>query len=271
METARQHRAQGARRVGGAAARATDVAAEGANWLLAALPPAEYGRIAARLEPVPLPLRTVLIEPNEPITHVYFPTAGVISMVSPMPDGVVEVGTVGREGMAGVPILLHAEATSTRAFVQVAGGAQRIAADDLRAAVRESPVLERLLFRYVQALFGQVAQTAACNRLHTLEERCARWLLMTADRVDGPTLELTQQFLAEMLGTHRPAVTLAAGALQKAGLIQYSRGKVTVVDRAGLEAASCGCYAVIRDGYRQLLPQPPAPSSPSHASPGAAH
>jgi CRP-like cAMP-binding protein len=249
------------------AAAAANGAAEGVNWLLAALPAEEYGRLAARLERVPLPLRKVLIEPNEPITHAYFPTAGVISMVSPMPDGVVEVGTVGREGMAGVPILLHAEATSTRAFVQVAGSALRMAADDLRAAVRGSPVLERVLFRYVQALFGQVAQTAACNRLHALEERCARWILMTADRADGPTLELTQQFLAEMLGTHRPAVTLAAGALQKAGLIQYSRGKVTVVDRAGLEAASCGCYALIRDGYRQLLPPPSA----SPAPPVAAH
>lgn len=239
-----------------ATARGGDV-----NWLLAALPAEEYDRIATRLERVPLPLGTVLIERDLPITHIYFPTDGVVSMISPMPDGVVEVGTVGREGMVGTPILLHAEAAATRAFVQVAGSAQRMRADELRAVVRESPTLERVLYRFVQALFGQVAQTAACNRLHTIEERCARWLLMTHDRVSGPTLPLTQEFLAEMLGTHRPAVTLAAGALQKAGLINYSRGKIRVVDRAGLEAASCPCYAIVRDGYRDLVQPPPAPGS----------
>jgi CRP-like cAMP-binding protein len=269
MEHSREHRTEQPRRAQRVVREdAGDGGAPGSeiNWLLAALPVDEYARLEPHLERVPLPLGKVLIERDAPITHAYFPTSGLVSMVSPMPDGVVEVGTAGREGMAGVPILLHAESMATRAFVQVAGSALSITADDLRTAVRESAALERVLFRYVQALFGQIAQTAACNRLHSLEERCARWLLMTHDRVGGATLPLTQQFLAEMLGTHRPAVTLAAGALQKAGLIRYTRGKVTVVDRAGLEAASCACYGLIRDGYRQLVPPPPAAISPRTAA-----
>jgi len=143
----------------------------------------------------------------------------------------------------------------TRAFVQVPGHAYRMAGADLATALRESPRIERLVHRYILALFDQAAQHAACNRLHALEERCARWLLMTHDRVDGDVLPLKQQFLAEMLGVHRPAVTIAAGALQKAGVIRYTRGKVTVLDRAALEEASCECYGIIARRAAELLDQ----------------
>jgi CRP-like cAMP-binding protein len=222
------------------------------NQLLDALPAMELARVMSRVEPLPLPLGMVIYEPNARIEHVYFPTDGVVSMVSIVERGTVEVGTVGREGMVGLPILLHAESMPTRAFVQVEGAGLRIPSAELRAAMRESPALERLLYRYAQALFDQVAQSAACNRLHTIEERCARWVLMTHDRVATDVLLLKQQFLAEMLGVHRPAVTLAAGALQRAGLIKYTRGKITVLDREGLESASCPCYEIAQRAQERL-------------------
>jgi CRP-like cAMP-binding protein len=173
--------------------------------------------------------------------------------VSEMREGTVEVGTVGREGMTGLPLVLHATTMPSRAFVQVPGHAYRMHGADLCAILRRSPHVERLVYRYVMALFDQAAQHAACNRLHTLEERCARWLLMTHDRVDGDVLLLKQQFLAEMLGVHRPAVTIAAGALQKAGVIRYTRGKVTVLDRNALEDAACECYGIITRRDAELL------------------
>jgi CRP-like cAMP-binding protein len=193
-----------------------------------------------------------IYEPNAPISHVYFPLSGIVSMVSTMREGTVEVGTVGCEGMTGIPIVLHADSMPTRAFVQVQGEALRIGAADLRDAIRESRTLERLLSRYALALFDQAAQSAACNRLHSLEERCAKWLLMTHDRADSDVLPLKQTFLAEMLGVHRPAVTVAASALQRAGMIRYTRGKVRVVDRAALEGAACDCYAITRRNFEQL-------------------
>jgi CRP-like cAMP-binding protein len=223
------------------------------NRLLAALAPEELERLVPDLEFVPLPVGMPIYEPHHTISHVYFPTSGIISMVSEMPEGTVEVGTVGLEGMTGLPLVLKARTMPTRAFVQVPGHAYRLSDVDLFRAMESSPRFERLLYRYVLALFDQTAQHAACNRLHSLEERCARWLLMTHDRVDGDVLHLKQQFLAEMLGVHRPAVTLAAGALQKAGVIRYTRGKVTVLDRSALERASCGCYAIITRRAEALL------------------
>ena len=223
------------------------------NRLLAALPPEELERLLPVLESVPLLVGMPIYEPNEVISHVYFPISGIISMVSEMPEGIVEVGTVGLEGMTGLPLLLGARTMPTRAFVQVPGHAYRMREEDLKRATGESPRFERLLYRYVLALYDQTAQHAACNRLHSLEARCARWLLMTHDRVDGDVLPLKQQFLAEMLGVHRPAVTLAAGALQKAGVIRYTRGKVTVLDRPALERASCACYQVITRRAEELL------------------
>ena len=223
------------------------------NRLLGALSAEEREDILPLLEAVPLIDGMPIHEPHEPITDVYFPISGVVSMVSEMRDGTVEVGTVGREGMTGLPLVLHANTMPSRAFVQVPGHAYRMRGVDLCAALRRSPRIERLVYRYVLALFDQAAQHAACNRLHALEERCARWLLMTHDRVDGDVLPLKQQFLAEMLGVHRPAVTIAAGDLQKAGVIRYTRGKVTVLDREALEDAACECYGIISRRDAELL------------------
>ena len=223
------------------------------NKLLAALPRDALGGVLPLLTHVPMPAGMVIYEPNVRITDVYFVLTGIISMVSEMREGTVEVGTVGCEGMTGLPIVLAADTMPTRAFVQVPGEALRMTAGDLLRVMDESPKLRRLIQRYVLALFDQTAQHAACNRLHGLEERCARWLLMTHDRVVGDVLLLKQQFLAEMLGVHRPAVTLAAGALQKAGIIRYSRGKVTVLDRAALENASCECYHIVTRRIEELL------------------
>jgi CRP-like cAMP-binding protein len=225
----------------------------GRNRLLASLEAEAIERLLPSLESVPLLTGMPIYEPNERITHVYFPISGIVSMTSDMREGTVEVGTVGREGMTGLPLVLRADTMPTRAFVQVPGHSYRMRDEDLHLAMNESPRFERLLLRYALALFDQSAQHAACNRLHALEARCARWLLMTHDRVDGDVLALKQQFLAEMLGVHRPAVTLAAGALQRAGVIRYTRGKVTVLDRPALERASCECYGIIMRRTEQLL------------------
>jgi CRP-like cAMP-binding protein len=223
------------------------------NRILGALAADDLDRLLPSLESVPLVDGMPIYEPNRPISHVYFPISGIVSMVSEMREGTVEVGTIGREGMTGLPLVLCATTMPSRAFVQVPGHAYRMRGTDLRAFMREAPNVERLLYRYVLALFDQTAQHAACNRLHALEERCARWLLMTHDRVDGDVVPLKQQFLAEMLGVHRPAVTIAAGALQRAGVIRYTRGKVTVLDREGLEDAACACYAIITRRVDELL------------------
>ena len=230
----------------------TQLESDGRNLLLDALPALDRLQLSSQLELVALPLGMTIYEADEQIEHVYFPVSGVVSMVSTMREGTVEVGTVGCEGMAGLPVVLHAESMPTRAFVQVEGEAMRCSANDLRAAMRESPALSRVLARYALALFDQAAQSAACNRLHSLEERCARWLLMTHDRVGSDVLPLKQTFLAEMLGVHRPAVTVAAGTLQRAGIISYTRGKVRIVDREALERAACDCYAIMRRTFQRL-------------------
>ncbi|MEO7039503.1 MAG: Crp/Fnr family transcriptional regulator [Gemmatimonadaceae bacterium] len=223
------------------------------NRILAALPSAEYDRIVADLEPFPLPVDTVLYEANAKITHVYFPTSGCVSMVNAMPEGAVEVSTIGYEGWAGLPLLLGDDQMPTRAFVQLAGDSYRMSSANFAKAVETNEFFARVLNRHSLALFNQAAQSVACNRLHTLEARCARWLLMTHDRMRMESFTLTHEFLSYMLGVHRPAVTLAAGVLQRAGLIRYTRGKVTVVDRSGLEAASCACYDITRKSYERLL------------------
>jgi len=228
-----------------------------ANRLLRALPSAAYDRIAPFLTRVKLGLKQTLYEPDATITHAYFPVDGCVSMVSTMEEGAVEVATVGNEGLVGIPLLHHTESTPSLVFVQVEGAAERIAAGDLLAVMRESEPAERLFYRYAQALFDQVAQNTACNRLHSLEARCARWLLMTHDRVGMERgvnqFALTQEFLSYMLGVHRPAVTIAAGVLQDAGMIRYHRGTITVIDRASLEGAACACYGIMHRGYEKLF------------------
>lgn len=223
------------------------------NRILAALPPAEFERVVAEIEPFPLPLDYVLYEGNARITHVYFPTSGCVSMVNAMDEGAVEVGTIGYEGWAGLPLLLGDDRMPTRAFVQLTGASYRMSAANFAKAVERNPAFARILNRHSLALFNQAAQSVACNRLHTLESRCARWLLMTHDRMRMEPFTLTHEFLSYMLGVHRPAVTLAAGVLQRAGLIKYSRGKITVLDRSGLEAVSCDCYEITRQSYERLL------------------
>jgi CRP-like cAMP-binding protein len=195
----------------------------------------------------------VLYEPGVDVTHVYFPLRGMASMVNEMKDGTVEVGTVGNEGMVGTPMLLHSKSMTTRTFMQLAGDGYRIGAEPLRRMIRQSPEAERLFYRYAQTMFDQLAQWVACNRLHALEARCARWLLMTADRAGGDSFTLTHEFLSYMLGVHRPAVSLVASELSERGLLRYRRGAVSIIDRAGLEAAACDCYAIARRSMEQLF------------------
>ena len=229
-------------------------ASEPSNVLIALLPAEEREKLLPNLEALNVPLRHEVFRADGPIEHVYFPQSCVISVHTRMQDGVaVEIVTVGREGMVGLPIFLGGERTPATAFCQIAGRALRIGADAFRTAVASSPVLNTLLLRYTQALLTHVSQSAACNRVHPVEERCARWLLSTHDNVDGETFELTQEFLAEMLGVRRPRVSIAAGILQRAGLIRYSRGRVQIVDRAGLQTVACECYGVVAREYARLF------------------
>jgi CRP-like cAMP-binding protein len=194
-----------------------------------------------------------------PIEHAYFVQRGVVSLVAPVDQGergwarTVEVGPIGNEGMVGLPLVLSTDREPVRAFVQVPDGAWRISAATLRRALDDVIGLRPLLLRYVQTFLNQVGQGSACNRAHAVQERCARWLLMTHDRVGEDEFPLTQEFLAAMLGVRRAGVTVAAGMLQRAGFIKYVRGDITVVDRKGLESASCACYATIRDTYERLF------------------
>lgn len=229
------------------------VAPPARNRLLAALTSSELSKIHPWLEPVPLKVGDVLYHPHVQIEHAYFPTSGSISMIVLSADGELEVASVGNEGFAGVAALLHAESMPTRALVQSQGDAYRIEVEVFRAVVSECPAMQRIFSRYALALINQLSQAVACNRLHSLEARCARWLLMAHDRANGNQILLTQDSLSYMMGVHRPAVTLAAGVLQKAGYIDYSRGKIVVTDRAGLESASCACYHTLRAGFESLL------------------
>jgi CRP-like cAMP-binding protein len=223
------------------------------NRLLATLTPEALETMLPWLEPVELVLRHVVYEPDTGIQHVYFPTTGAVSMILLAPEGAVEVGSVGNEGFIGVCTLLFADTMPTRAIVQAEGQAYRMKAGIFRALVGECPSMRRLFARYTLAMSNQASQAVACNRLHPLEARCARWLLLSHDRVEGDYIALTQEFLSYMLGVHRPAVTLAAGTLQKAGLIHYSRGRIQITNRAGLEQAACGCYEAIRADFEELV------------------
>jgi CRP-like cAMP-binding protein len=224
------------------------------NRLIAALQADARDRLMRRSERVSFGLGDPVYEPGAPVDHLYFPRTGVFSMLITMRDGSsVEVGTVGNEGMVGLPAFLGAASSPARVFCQVPGESLRLPSDALREdSVRGGP-LSDLLRRYTQAVLNQVSQSAACNHLHSLGQRLARWLLMTQDRAGSGELPLTQDFLAQMLGVRRSSVSEVASGLQQAGLIRYHRGRVTVVDRTELEAASCECYRVVRDEYDRLL------------------
>lgn len=224
------------------------------NSLLASLPAEEQRLVASELEHLPLKVMLELQAPNEPTTHVWFPLSGVASMVADLVDGEpVEVATIGREGFVGLPVVLDAETMSHRTFIQVPGEALRVPAKTITALVDRVPRLHRLMLRYAMALVTVIGQSAACNRMHPIESRCARWLLSTRDRVDSDTFPLRQEFLAQMLGVTRPTVSVAAGILQKAGAIRYVRGSMTITDRDFLEQSTCECYGLIAAELRRLV------------------
>jgi CRP-like cAMP-binding protein len=216
------------------------------NKILRGLPSKESRAVFAALEFVELPTRTILNETFEPIEFAYFVNSGLASVLNIMEDGKsVEVGLMGKEGFAGIPLLVGFKTSPSRVVMQIGGSAFKIRAKDFAALLSECPQLQRSLFRLSQEMAVQAAQVAACNRLHEVDERLARWLLMSQDRLEGNRVPLTQEFLAHMLGTRRASVTVAAGMLQKAGLIKYTRGEVQIENRKELENAACECYATI--------------------------
>jgi CRP-like cAMP-binding protein len=228
------------------------------NRVLAALPDAERDRFAGALTAVDLGLGEVLYQPGEPITAVCFPLRGVFSIVTDLGGPVVEVATVGDEGMVGLPVFLGAGVPTERALCQVAGSALRMDADVFRHEIAiMDGALQHVLQRYTQSMFTQLARNAACNRSHQTRERCARWLLMTADRMHSETFALTQEFLAQMLAVRRSSVSEVAAALAEDGCIRYRRGMITVLDRERLEANACSCYRVIRDATDAAFPPSP--------------
>jgi CRP-like cAMP-binding protein len=224
------------------------------NRLLAALPPGDFAALAPALRPVELELKQVLYEPGQTIRAAYFVEGGMVSMLAPLEDGhVQEVGIVGREGLVGLPVVLGADRTSIEALVQMEGAAWRLGAAELRAAFERGAPLRSLLLRYAQAFHAQVAQTAACNGRHAIDRRLARWLLVMHDRAEDDEFPMTHEFASLMLGTGRPGVSVAAAVLQKAGVVSYTHGHMAVLDRAGLEAASCECYGTVREQFEYLL------------------
>ena len=223
-------------------------AAPAANRLLAALPKKEYQRLLPELERVPLAFGDILYKPGDAIDHVYFPDNGIISLLSAVASRkVLEVGIVGNEGVAGLPVVLGARVSLNQGLVQSAGTAMRMKAAVLRKEFRGDGAMQRLLHRYLHSLLTQISQSAVCNRFHTVDARLARWLLMTHDRVGSDEFRLTQEFLSNMLGVRREAVSKSAGAFQKREFVNYSRGHITILNRAGLEATACQCYRVIKD------------------------
>jgi len=224
------------------------------NRLLSRLKPKQLDRLHPDLEPVHLQVKAILHERGSRLEHAYFPQSGMVSFVIPLKDGdAVEVGTVGSEGMVGIGLLVGAERGLHEAMVQIEGEALRISAAKLAAAVEEDPLLRLHLGRYLECFRFQVAQTAACNAAHSLEQRLARWLLLTRHRAGSDQLPLTHEFLAFMLAVRRAGVTVATGTLQQAGFIRNRRGIVTILDTEGLEEASCECYRLIREQEEALL------------------
>jgi len=227
------------------------------NRILARLSAEEYASIAPQLELVKTHLKEVLYERGRPISYVYFPCSSAHSNLIMLENGsAVEVGTVGNEGLSGVELLIGAGTAIETGVCQVAGTSLRMSAQDFRAAVKGKTALRLLAERYFHGYLSQVSQSVACNRLHTIVQRFARWLLIMHDRVRGEEFSLTQEFLATMLGVHRPSVSTVAGIFQQAGMIRYSRGRMQVLDREKLEEASCECYQVVRSHFERLLGLP---------------
>ncbi|HEX8651259.1 MAG TPA: Crp/Fnr family transcriptional regulator [Pyrinomonadaceae bacterium] len=225
-----------------------------ANQILNALTRAEYERLGDHLDPINLSQGEILCRPDQPITHVYFPNHGTVSLVSTFEDGgSVEVGMVGNEGMFGVCVFLGSISTPLLAQVQLPGDGLRMRADVLKREFQKGGQLQDILLRYTQAFITQIAQTAACNRAHPVEGRLVRWLLMCQDRSSSKDLKLTQEFIATMLGVRRAGITEAASLLQDAGLIEYHRGHITILDRERLESASCECYPVVKKEFARLV------------------
>ena len=225
------------------------------NHLLRALPAQEAERLFAHLELVPMPLGYVLYESGSRLRHVYFPTTSIVSLLYVMADGAsAEIAVVGNEGMVGVALFMGGETTPSRAVVQSAGQAFRLKGQVLKDEFTRAAALQHLLLRYTQALLTQMAQTAVCNRHHSVDQQLCRWLLLSLDRLPSNKLSMTQELIANMLGVRREGVTEAAGKLQSAGLIHYSRGQITVLDRPRLEARCCECYDVVKKEFDRLLP-----------------
>jgi CRP-like cAMP-binding protein len=227
------------------------------NRLLSALSAADYKRLAPHFETVHLEMKHLAFEANQPIEYAYFPLTGIASMVTMMKGGKgVEVATIGNEGMVGLPLFLGVNTTPSRAFTQVPGDSIRIKADAFQREVRRQGGLAKMLQVYTQALMVQISQGMACNGIHSIYQRTARWLLMTHDRVAAQKFPLSQEFIGTMLGVRRASVSEVASKLQKAGFIRYNRGIMEIVDRAGLERASCECYHVIQREFDRLLGAP---------------
>jgi CRP-like cAMP-binding protein len=225
-----------------------------ANRLLGLLPPRDYKRLRPHLQRIPLEYRKSLYRANKPIAFVYFIETGVGSLVNTMRNGeAAEVGTIGNEGVVGLPVVLGDDRAPTSVYVQVPGAGLRMKASLFKKELARSASMRAVMLRYTHAFFNQVAQSAACNHFHTLQQRCCRWLLMTHDRMHSDKFLLTQEFLAMMLGVQRTGVTAAAGSLQRAGIIRYKRGNVTIIDRRALIQRSCECYGVSKREFDRLL------------------
>jgi CRP-like cAMP-binding protein len=224
------------------------------NHLLAALPTAEFERLASYLELVPLPLGEVLYEPGEQLQHAYFPTTAIVSLHYVMESGAsAETAGVGNEGVVGISLFMGGDSTPSSAVVQTAGHAYRLESRHLKEEFKRGGLMQHLLLRYTQALITQVTQTAVCNRHHSVEQQLCRWLLLTLDRVSTRELVMTQELVASMLGVRREGITEAAGKLKHAGLISYRRGHISVLERSGLETRVCECYGVVKKEIGRLL------------------
>jgi CRP-like cAMP-binding protein len=224
------------------------------NHLLAALPPEDFERLVGQLERVALPLGKMLYEPGGQLQHAYFPTTAIVSLHYVMESGAsAETAGVGNEGVVGISLFMGGDTTSSSAVVQTAGHAYRLERRTLKQEFERAGLFQRILLRYTQALMTHMAQSAVCNRHHSVEQQLCRWLLLTLDRLPSNELVMTQELVASMLGVRREGVTEAAGNLQRAGFISYRRGHIAVLDRAGLESSSCECYAVVRKELNRLL------------------